>query len=73
MRRSLTVTARNMSQEIGKHATLRVAGTRLAFEVQVLDVRQRYGTTDYLVRPLAGAGEQWHAASSVTVSEAVSA
>ena len=44
------MTARNMSQEIGKHATLRVAGTRLAFEVQVLDVRQRYGTTDYLVR-----------------------
>jgi hypothetical protein len=67
------MTVRNMAQEIGKHATLRVAGTRLTFEVQVLDVRQRYGTTDYLVRPIAGIGEQWHAVSSITINEAVPA
>jgi len=44
-----------------------VSGTRLRFAVEIRDVRQRFGDLDYLVSPLAGEGETWHAASHVKV------
>jgi hypothetical protein len=61
------MTAQEMTALIGKNGVLSVSGTRLVFEVRILDVRQRFGSLDYLVAPLAGGGETWHAASHVKV------
>jgi hypothetical protein len=36
-------TAQELAQNIGKRGQLRVAGTALTFEVQILDARNRYG------------------------------
>jgi hypothetical protein len=61
------MTAQEMTALIGKRGSLSVSGTRLRFAVEIRDVRQRFGDLDYLVAPLAGEGETWHAASHVKV------
>jgi hypothetical protein len=60
-------TAASMSPMIGRFAHLVVG--ELAVEVKILDVRERWGRTDYLVTPVVGHGEQWKSADSVRVIE----
>ncbi len=60
-------TAQELAQNIGKTALLRVAGSSLMFEVEIVDARQRYGNLDYKVKPATGEGEQWHQADSMKV------
>lgn len=43
---------------IGTNAIIAVEKS-LRIEVTILDVRENFGRTEYQVRPLAGAGEQW--------------
>jgi hypothetical protein len=57
------MTAAEMAQMIGKPGQLDVGG--MTFLVKIIDVRERYGRTDYLVEPQAGHGQQWKAAESV--------
>ena len=58
-------TAQELAQNVGKTALLRVSGTSLWFEVEIMDARQRYGNLDYKVKPVMGEGEQWHQADSM--------
>lgn len=46
-----------MSRIIGKFGLLNVDG--FGFSVEVLDVRERYGNTDVLVKPMCGDGQKW--------------
>jgi hypothetical protein len=66
------ITARELAAAIGRRGSLRVAGSRLRFDVEVLDVRERFGSLDYLVRPVAGAGETWHGSDLVELEEVAS-
>lgn len=59
--------AQELAQNIGKTATLRVAGTSLAFQVTIMDARKRYGNLDYKVRPVAGDGEAWHQSTAIVL------
>ena len=54
------MSAAKMMALVGRRGSLRVAGSALRFDVEVIDVRQRFGSLDYLVRPVAGSGEAWH-------------
>ena len=54
---------------IGRTGWLRVAGSPLRFRVEVLDVRERFGGIDYLLRAVAGEGEAWHGDAVVTLDE----
>jgi hypothetical protein len=63
------VKASEMTALIGRTGTLNVAGSKLRFAVLVTDVRRRYGNTDYLVTPISGSGEAWHASALVTRDE----
>lgn len=54
---------------IGRTGWLRVAGSPLRFRVEVLDVRERFGGIDYLLRAVAGEGEAWHGEAVVTLDE----
>lgn len=58
--------ALELSANIGKTATLNVAGTPLSFSVVILDSRKRYGNLDYKVRPVVGQGEAWHQSTALT-------
>lgn len=42
---------------IGAHGSITVG--ELHIDVRVLDVKQSYGKTRYLVQPIAGSGQQW--------------
>lgn len=35
------------------------SGDTLKIRVRILDARQNYGRTDFLVEPVAGSGEAW--------------
>lgn len=52
---------------VGRRAMLKVAGSTLRFEVEILDARKRYGNLDYKVRPLAGSGETWHQSHALRI------
>jgi hypothetical protein len=65
---NLMATAQELALNIGKRGQLRVAGTALTFEVEILDARNRYGNLDYKVRPTVGEGEAWHEATGVLIS-----
>ena len=54
---------------IGRTGSLRVAGSPLSFRVEVVDVRERFGGVDYLLRTVAGEGEAWHGEAVVTLDE----
>lgn len=67
------MSAAAMMALVGRRGSLRVAGSlRLRFDVEVLDVRQRFGGLDYLVRPVAGSGEAWHSSDLVHLEEVAS-
>jgi len=66
--RGVMATAQELALNIGKRGQLRVAGTALTFEVEILDARNRYGNLDYKVRPTVGEGEAWHEATGVLIS-----
>ena len=66
------MTAAAMMALVGRRGSLRVAGSALRFDVEVLDVRQRFGGLDYLVRPVAGSGDAWHASDLVRLEEVAS-
>jgi len=66
-RMSLT-TAREMSGPIGAHGIYEV-GTNLDFQVRIVDARQRYGQTDYLIEPVAGQGRKWVSHESVRITQ----
>lgn len=59
--------AEELKENIGKTGMLTVSGTELRFAVLILDARSRYGHLDYKVTPLAGAGETWHASTSLRI------
>jgi hypothetical protein len=59
--------AQELKENIGRHGLLVITGTTLEFTVLILDARPRYGHLDYKVTPLAGAGETWHASSSIKI------
>jgi hypothetical protein len=61
-------TARELALNIGKRGLLRVSGTGLTFEVEILDARNRYGNMDYKVRPISGEGETWHEATGIDLT-----
>jgi hypothetical protein len=60
-------TAQELAQNVGKTALLRIAGSVLCFEVEIVDARQRYGNLDYKVKPVMGEGEAWHQADGMKV------
>jgi len=39
----------------------------LRVNVRIVDAREAYGRTDYLVEPIAGAGQQWVSAERVSL------
>lgn len=51
------MTVAEAAQLLGRTGTIRQAG--LTVGVTVIDVKQSYGRTRYLVSPLAGKGEIW--------------
>lgn len=59
--------AQQLKENIGKHGLLSIPNSVLKFTVLILDARPRYGHLDYKVTPLAGAGETWHASSSIKI------
>lgn len=65
----MTTTAQELSANIGKTATLKVAGTSLTFSVVILDARKRYGNLDYKVKPVAGEGEAWHQSTALVLGQ----
>lgn len=52
------MTAAEMSRYIGRKGTIRGAGD-LKFEIEVVDVKQRWGIVRFEVRPIAGFGRAW--------------
>jgi hypothetical protein len=54
-----------MSKTIGANAFLRVEAFSVA--VEVMDAKQAYGNTRYLVKPTNGTGEAWVDSSRVTI------
>lgn len=60
-------TAKHMHPSIGTIGTVLLEG--LAVSVRVVDMRQRWGTVDALIRPIEGHGEKWIEARRVTVNE----
>ena len=58
------MTTKEMMKLIGTNAVINVEKT-LKIEVEIMDARSNFGRTEYQVRPLAGAGEQWVDSSRV--------
>ena len=54
---------------IGARALLRVEA--FSVMVEVMDVKQAYGNTRYLVEPIGGHGEAWVDKSRIKIVEAV--
>jgi hypothetical protein len=51
-------TAREMASTVSsKRGTITM--DKLEIEIEILDVRQRWGTLDYLIAPVAGNGTTW--------------
>ena len=51
------MTIAEMAKVIGSLAMLRIEGFQV--QVEILDVKQAYGNTRYLVMPTNGAGSAW--------------
>lgn len=60
-------TAKRMAVAIGTKGTILLEG--LAVAVEVVDMRQRWGVTDALIRPINGHGEKWVESRRVQVGE----
>jgi hypothetical protein len=67
----MALSTREMAALIGKTGMFRTynqAGDQpLTFPVDILDARNRYGTTDVLITPIGGDGERWVESGSVVV------
>lgn len=63
------LTARELTPAIGQTVAYQPAnGYNLAtFYCVVVDARERFGRADVQIQPIAGKGQQWVAASSVTI------
>ncbi len=57
-------TATQLSAAIGSTADLPIE--RITVAVEIIDSRERWGSQDFLVRPLAGSGSQWVSAMRLT-------
>lgn len=53
------LTSNSMQTIIGRAALLYIEKGQLGVRVEVLDVRETYGRTDCLVKPVAGCGQKW--------------
>jgi hypothetical protein len=62
-------TAATMHPLIGRAGWLAIG--ELDVQVEIIDVRQRFGRADYLVTPTRGHGQQWKSADSVRVTEEI--
>lgn len=54
---------------IGKIADYQIESV-LSIKVTILDCKNAYGNTRYLVRPVAGNGERWADSSKITLGSA---
>ena len=61
-------TATELSAPIGS-VGLYDTGTDIDFQVRIVDTRQRYGQTDYLIEPVAGQGRKWVSHYKVKVTK----
>lgn len=61
------MTAKEMVNTIGKTGTLRVE--ELQIEVEILDIRNVWNRTDFLVSPISGQGEKWVSGERVKILE----
>lgn len=50
-------TTATLSTMIGRHAYLAMG--EISVEVVIIDVKERWGHTRYLVNPVAGRGQKW--------------
>lgn len=64
------MTAKEMMSAIGKYGHMKIGDSPLTFEIEILDVRKCWDRVDYLIRPLAGAGESWVSARTIKIVEA---
>ncbi len=55
----LIMTAKDLSAAIGKRMAWTPPGTKVHIGVLVMDAREAWGRTDYLVTPEIGEGSQW--------------
>lgn len=62
----LQETAGSMSVAIGKRGMLQ--SDKMRFEVEIIDVKQAFGRTDYLVQPVAGMDMAWVSSDRVKVA-----
>ena len=51
------MTTKSSLQMIGRIGTIQDGG--LVYQVTIVDVKESYGRTRYLVTPVAGQGEDW--------------
>jgi hypothetical protein len=51
------MSAKELMEKVGTIAVISMEKIRI--EVRITDARYNFGRTEYLVKPLAGAGEQW--------------
>jgi hypothetical protein len=58
-----------MSKTVGATALLRIEAFSVG--VKVMDAKQAYGNTRYLVTPTNGQGEAWVDSSRITITEGV--
>lgn len=58
-------TLNEMSKMLGREGTIGINGMRIP--VRIMDVKQVYGATRYLVAPIGGTGQAWVEASRVTL------
>lgn len=63
----MITTTTELASPIGKQGVYDI-GTDLDFQVRIVDTRQRYGQTDYLIEPVAGQGRKWVAHHKVKVA-----
>lgn len=65
------MTAKELASIVGRVGEFATESGRMRIHVRVVDVRIRYGITDYLVRPVGGIGEAWVLAERVKLEPSV--
>lgn len=61
-----SMNTKELSELIGKSALL-TTELSLTVPVTIADVRQAYGRTDFLIKPVNGSGERWVNSERVTI------
>ncbi len=62
-------TVTSLAALVGRRGTVR--GGVFDIEVRVLDIKQAYGETRYLVEPIAGKGKGWVTSATFKLTEGV--